>query len=147
MPITVRQIESMIRIAEAHARMHLRDNVIEDDVNLAVRVILESFISTQKLSAQKYMRRKFAHYLTYLRDANELLLNLLQQMVSQQIRFDRVQHGDTPPFVEIDKKEFEERAQQMGLSDVGTFINSEAFRRENYECIDTGDRSVIRRRF
>ena len=33
-PITVRHIESMIRMAEAHARMHLREHVREDDVNM-----------------------------------------------------------------------------------------------------------------
>jgi DNA replication licensing factor MCM2 len=33
-PITVRHIESIIRMAEAHARMHLRDFVRDDDVNM-----------------------------------------------------------------------------------------------------------------
>ncbi len=32
-PVTVRHVESIIRLAEAHARMHLRDNVIDDDIN------------------------------------------------------------------------------------------------------------------
>lgn len=39
-PITVRHIESMIRMAEAHAKMHLREFVSEDDVNMAMRVML-----------------------------------------------------------------------------------------------------------
>merc|ERR1719510_2455086 len=38
-PITVRHIESMIRIAEAHAKMHLREFVRDDDVNMAMRVM------------------------------------------------------------------------------------------------------------
>ena len=56
-PITVRHIESMIRMAEAHARMHLRDYVLEDDVNMAIRVMLESFIDTQKFSIMRGMRK------------------------------------------------------------------------------------------
>lgn len=56
-PITVRHIESMIRMAEAHARMHLRDYVLEDDVNMAIRVMLESFIDTQKYSVMRSMRK------------------------------------------------------------------------------------------
>merc|ERR1719495_976301 len=56
-PITVRHIESMIRIAEAHAKMHLREFVREDDVNMAIRVMLESFIDTQKFSVMKSMKR------------------------------------------------------------------------------------------
>ncbi len=56
-PITVRHIESIIRISEAHARIHLREYVNEDDVNMAIRVILESFIDTQKYSIMKTMRK------------------------------------------------------------------------------------------
>lgn len=49
----------MIRMAEANARMHLRDYVHEDDVNMAIRVMLESFISTQKFSVMKTMKRVY----------------------------------------------------------------------------------------
>ena len=60
-PITVRHIESTIRMAEAHARMHLRDYVNEDDVNIAIRVMLESFIDTQKYSVMRSMRKVRGH--------------------------------------------------------------------------------------
>ena len=53
----MRHIESMIRMAESHARMHLRDYVNEDDVNMAIRVMLESFISTQKFSVMRGMKK------------------------------------------------------------------------------------------
>ena len=56
-PITVRHIESMIRMAEAHARLHLRESVNQDDVNMAIRVMLDSFISTQKFSIMKAMKK------------------------------------------------------------------------------------------
>ena len=47
----------MIRMAEAHAKMNLRDYVNEDDVNMAIRIMLESFISTQKFSVMRSMRK------------------------------------------------------------------------------------------
>lgn len=53
----MRHIESMIRMAEAHAKMHLREYVTEDDVNMAIRVMLESFIDTQKFSVMRNMRK------------------------------------------------------------------------------------------
>ena len=56
-PITVRHIESMIRLAEANARMHLRAHVSDDDVNTAIRIILESFVETQKFSIMRSMKR------------------------------------------------------------------------------------------
>ncbi len=42
--IAVRHIESVIRIAEAHARIHLRDSVRDDDVDVALSLMMESFI-------------------------------------------------------------------------------------------------------
>lgn len=47
LPIAVRHLESMIRMSEAHARMFLRERVTQVDVNLAIKVMVESFISTQ----------------------------------------------------------------------------------------------------
>lgn len=37
MPIGVRHLESIIRMAEASARMHLRGHVNDEDVNTAIR--------------------------------------------------------------------------------------------------------------
>lgn len=37
-PIAVRHLESIIRMAEASARMHLRDYVRDDDVDTAIKV-------------------------------------------------------------------------------------------------------------
>lgn len=56
-PITVRHVESLIRMSEAHAKMHLRRFVTEDDVNIAMRTMLEGFIQTQKYSVMRQMRR------------------------------------------------------------------------------------------
>lgn len=44
-------------MSEAHARIHLREYVQEDDVNMAVRMMLESFVETQKYSVMKTMRQ------------------------------------------------------------------------------------------
>ena len=37
-PITARALESLIRLSEAHARMHLRNEVLEDDAEMAVAI-------------------------------------------------------------------------------------------------------------
>ena len=54
----MRHIESMIRLAEANAKMHLREYVHEDDVNMAIRVVLESFVDTQKYSVVKVRKKE-----------------------------------------------------------------------------------------
>ena len=40
MPIAVRHLESIIRMAEAHAMMHLREYVNDDDVDTAIRSVI-----------------------------------------------------------------------------------------------------------
>lgn len=49
----------MIRMAEAHAKLHLRNFVTEDDVNAATRIMLECFINTQKASVMRQMRKVY----------------------------------------------------------------------------------------
>jgi hypothetical protein len=52
------------------------------------RVLLDSFISTQKLSVQKTLQRKFRRFVAYKRDFQELLLSALQGLVREQIRYE-----------------------------------------------------------
>ena len=40
MPVAVRHLESIIRMSEASAAMHLREYINEDDVNIAIRYAL-----------------------------------------------------------------------------------------------------------
>lgn len=54
-------------MAEAHAKIHLRDYVLEEDVNMAIRVMLESFINTQKFSVMRSMRKVRAATYTHTR--------------------------------------------------------------------------------
>jgi len=52
----------MIRMSEASARMQLRENVRSDDVDLAIRVMLNSFINAQKYSVMKQMKKVSANH-------------------------------------------------------------------------------------
>lgn len=53
-------------MAEASAKMHLRDHVQESDMNLAIRIVLDSFVDTQKYSVMKSMRQVSLHF-TFVR--------------------------------------------------------------------------------
>lgn len=78
--IAVRHLESIIRMAEAHARMHLRNTVTDYDVSVAIRVMLESFLQSQKYSVAKTLRRKFMSYLSFNEDTIDLTMNILQKL-------------------------------------------------------------------
>ncbi|CAG0912555.1 unnamed protein product [Notodromas monacha] len=134
-PITVRHIESMIRIAEAHARMHLRDYVREDDINMAIRVTLESFIDAQKFSVMKNMRRTFSKYLSFRRDNNELLFFLVKQLMKEQAMYLKSRYKTDQKVLEISEKEVADKARQINIFDIRPFLNSKMFKnRFNYDA-------------
>jgi len=136
-PITVRHIESMIRIAEANAKIHLREFVREDDVNMAIRVMLESFIDTQKFSVMKSMKRNFARYLTYKRDNNELLLFILRQLTQETVAYNRTRYGreelEDQEVVEVSENDLLDKAKQINIENLQPFYNSEIFKANNFE--------------
>ncbi|XP_059171812.1 DNA replication licensing factor mcm2-like isoform X2 [Physella acuta] len=131
-PITVRHIESMIRMSEAHARIHLRDYVNEDDVNMAIRVMLESFISTQKFSVMRTMRKTFGRYLSFRKDNNELLLFILKQLTQDQIAFHRNRYGTDMEQIEISEKDLADKARQINIHSLTSFFQSEIFEANHF---------------
>merc|ERR1712029_1239488 len=93
----------------------------EDDVNMAMRVMLESFIDTQKYSVMKAMKKNFARYLSYKRDNNELLLFIL-----------RNRYGTEQEVVEINEKDLTEKARQISIQNLQPFFNSQMFKSNNF---------------
>lgn len=129
-PITVRHLESMIRLSEANARMHLRDEVRTDDVNMAIRVMVDSFVKAQKWSVRRQMQKvgdesggscewdvtrilfqQFARYINFHRDNDELLNHVLADLVRDHTNYFSFKHGGTqmPERLELDAEDFEAR--------------------------------------
>ncbi|KAL9691271.1 hypothetical protein QQ045_011691 [Rhodiola kirilowii] len=145
-PIAVRHIESMIRMSEAHARMHLRQHVTQEDVDMAIRVLLESFISTQKFGVKKALEKSFRKYTTYKKDYNGLLLHLLRGLVKDAVYFEELVSGSRfrQDHVDIKVDELHNKAQQHEIYDLKPFFSSPDFSKANFELISDG--RVIRHR-
>lgn len=143
-PIAVRHIESMIRMSEAHARMHLRHHVTQEDVDMAIRVLLESFISTQKFGVQKALQKSFKKYMTFKKDYNELLLHLLRGLVKDALHFEEIVSGSSSGLTHIDVKvdELQNKAQDYEIYDLKPFFSSNQFSRANFELDE--ERGIIR---
>jgi hypothetical protein len=54
------------------------------------RVLLDSFISTQKQSVQRAMAKKFRKYVSYKRDFHDLVMAALQGLLRDQQRREQV---------------------------------------------------------
>lgn len=61
-PITVRHLESILRSAEAFAKMRLSVYVSSNDLDRAIKVVVDSFIGAQKMSIRKQLQRSFMKY-------------------------------------------------------------------------------------
>ncbi|KAJ7593710.1 MCM-domain-containing protein [Mycena floridula] len=142
-PVTVRMLESMIRMSEASAKMSLREYVRADDINLAIEVAVNSFISAQKISIKKTLQRGFRRYLTQAKDHNELLAFLLGQLVKDKARLYQLQRHEQPELVSVKRTELEERAKEHDIYDVTTFLTSGVFKANGYKL----KRDVIEKSF
>ncbi|KAJ7770136.1 MCM-domain-containing protein [Mycena maculata] len=142
-PITVRHLESMIRMAEASAKMALREYVRADDIDLAIEVAVGSFVSAQKMSIKKTLQRGFRKYLTQSKDHEELLAFLLGGLVKDKARLHQLQRHEQPELVTVKLSELEVRAKDHDIFDIGPFLRSKLFSTNGYKV----NEGVIEKRF
>jgi DNA replication licensing factor MCM2 len=131
-PIAVRHIESMMRMAEASARIRLSPIVNDSDVTVSIRVMLESFISAQRFSVMRVLRRQFSRYLDAGVDYNHLCLVKLRDLVRerQALEFVRAATYEFDPdivgTIEIKEADFREKARRHNIDDskLAAFLSS-----------------------
>eukprot|EP00767_Chilomastix_cuspidata_P001689 gnl/Chilomastix_cuspidata/1814.p1 GENE.gnl/Chilomastix_cuspidata/1814~~gnl/Chilomastix_cuspidata/1814.p1 ORF type:complete len:924 (+),score=216.16 gnl/Chilomastix_cuspidata/1814:32-2803(+) len=128
LPVNVRLVQSIVRIAEASARMHLRHQVIESDIDFAVKVVLRSFIAAQKASVRKTLEQRFRRYIQDRSDTNRLLSFLLGAMVREQVQYEMaVGEGAAPTHVTLSRALFEARAREKNIFHLDSFYESPFF--------------------
>lgn len=142
-PIAVRHIESVMRMAEASAKMQLRDHVREDDIDMAIKVMLESFLQAQKVSVRRVLQRSFRKYITYGEETNQLLLHQLRSLVNDQEKYRAVRGLDNAGSIMVDMALFENKAKELNIFDLRTFYTSNIFRNNGFS-FDTARRVIIR---
>lgn len=132
-PIAVRHFESIIRMSEAHAKMHLRDYIRTDDIDFGIKMLLESFLMSQKYSISKTLRSKFKYYINAKSDTVELLLNILNRIVTEHANYYKLlkKSDREPEIIEIKQDTFEKEAQEVGAYNFDDFYNSQAFKKYN----------------
>ncbi|KAG2200843.1 hypothetical protein INT47_001374 [Mucor saturninus] len=145
-PITVRHLESMIRLAEAHAKMHLREYVRSDDVDMAIRVALDSFISAQKFSMMKILRRRFMKFIRNSRDDHELLLSTLDEIFIEKRKLYQLRNKRLPTELHLTLAEFDNKASSLNIQDTQSFFHSEQFESNRYS-LNTTNGTIVKQYF
>lgn len=91
--IAVRHIESVLRMSEAYARMHLRDHVRSDDIDFAIDMLLESFLQSQKMTVARQLSKKLGKYKYQKNDINQLLFHMLNKEAQDKAVFEKAERG------------------------------------------------------
>ncbi|KEI42805.1 uncharacterized protein L969DRAFT_57704 [Mixia osmundae IAM 14324] len=131
-PITVRHLESTIRMAEASAKMRLSEYVRSDDIDLAIQVTVGSFVGANKTSVKKQLDRGFAKYLRRAADTDELLSFTLGQITKDKVRYHVYKYGEQPNSIRINLSELADRAKDLEIFDVQPFLQTKLFRNNGY---------------
>lgn len=58
----VRHLEAILRISEAFCKMRLGEYCSAQDIDRAIAVTVDSFVSSQKVSCKRALARAFAKY-------------------------------------------------------------------------------------
>lgn len=131
--IAARHLESLIRMSEAHAKMHLRDYVSSNDIDFAIDMLLESFLQSQKLTVARQLSAKLQDYKLKKNDINSLLYHVLSKEATKIAAMNKAQRGveETEKVqVEIPINTFKTIAREYGANDVSGFLKSSYFMRE-----------------
>ncbi|KAG7389509.1 MCM DNA helicase complex subunit [Phytophthora boehmeriae] len=148
-PVAVRHLESLFRMAEAHARIHLRDTVGDEDLALAIRVLTESLCDAQKFTFKRQWRRLFRPYLTYRQDNNVLLLHVLHELFKSahayhQLRVQTASHrSQKDTTLTVLRDDLLSKAKSVGIYDLSEFYESKAFTKAGFR-IDEATNSIIK---
>lgn len=137
-PIAVRHLESLMRMSEAHAKMSLREYVRDVDVDVAISVLLCSFISAQKCSVRKSLERGFRKYLTCSGDFFHLLFHALRSLLREAQTYATLkaqQRGtDLSGLVlKVSRDDFERKARELNyVGSLDEFYDSDIFFKQGF---------------
>jgi len=133
-PMTARHIESIIRLAEANARLELRQHCTPKDLDNAISVMLESFIQSQKHQVAEELRKKFRRYIAQATPLSDQFMQVLEKLFKdkfEQIRLSRP--GGAAPEISEVSVEMAEVVNQierydLDLDEAHNFMRTQRFR-------------------
>eukprot|EP01106_Pelomyxa_sp_JSP_P019028 TRINITY_DN9230_c0_g1_i1.p1 TRINITY_DN9230_c0_g1~~TRINITY_DN9230_c0_g1_i1.p1 ORF type:complete len:207 (-),score=40.65 TRINITY_DN9230_c0_g1_i1:148-720(-) len=138
MMICPRHIESILRLAEASAKVHLRDHVNSSDISIGIGVMLKSFVRAQKSTVRHTMKQNLRKYGEQPGAYNHLLLNMLNTMMREAAARDRAAASaatadedptsqPSQPTLRVERASFEARAKEYRMADCRGFYESKLF--------------------
>lgn len=134
-PIAVRHIESVIRMSEAFAKIHLRDFVKAEDIDFAIKMMVTSFIQSQKESLRRVLNQKdkLGKYLIEDKDDYQGLRFALIRLAEKKMLLEKSYRNiDTSEkmTVKVTKAELMKEFPNSNERAVDGFLRSDLFKKE-----------------
>jgi DNA replication licensing factor MCM2 len=123
--------------------MHLREHVRQDDVDTAIKVMLESFLQAQKASVRRQLQRSFRKYIIFGEDTGLLLMHQLRTLVQEAERMKILQKREIGNETTVGMDKLERRAKEINIYDLRPFYNSNTFAKHNFS-IDERRQLIIK---
>eukprot|EP00933_Yihiella_yeosuensis_P034371 TRINITY_DN2786_c0_g1_i1.p1 TRINITY_DN2786_c0_g1~~TRINITY_DN2786_c0_g1_i1.p1 ORF type:complete len:899 (+),score=221.20 TRINITY_DN2786_c0_g1_i1:65-2761(+) len=118
-PMTARHMDSLVRLAEASARLELRQHVNAKDIDYAINVMLESFIQSQKHQVAEELRKKFRKYVCQATPMADQFMVLLERLFKEKaIAMQLTRSGQQPLDSDKISVEMKEVIRQIELADL-----------------------------
>eukprot|EP00746_Dinoflagellata_sp_MGD_P167547 gnl/MRDRNA2_/MRDRNA2_98263_c0_seq1.p1 gnl/MRDRNA2_/MRDRNA2_98263_c0~~gnl/MRDRNA2_/MRDRNA2_98263_c0_seq1.p1 ORF type:complete len:913 (-),score=234.97 gnl/MRDRNA2_/MRDRNA2_98263_c0_seq1:96-2834(-) len=135
-PMTVRHIDGMVRLAEANAKLELRNHVISRDVDHAIALMLESFVQSQKHSVAEELRVKFARFIKSPSTEVDIAHAALHRMFHEKEQAERLRRpsqgidDDMEKEIFIDLQDASKELERLGIStsDSQDYLRSKRFK-------------------
>jgi len=133
-PMTARHIESIIRLAEANAKIELRKHVLAKDLDNALGMMLESFIQSQKHQVAEELRRSFRKYIADATPISDQFMRLLEKLFrakAEELRLSGRDYTAAEIPVPMTEVVFAIEKEDLDLPEAEAFMHSDRFR-ENF---------------
>lgn len=130
-PMTVRHVDAMVRLAEANAKLELRNHVTQADVDNAIGLMLESFIQSQKHQVAEELRVKFRKYIKKATSEADLAHSMIHRLFHDREQQERLRHVEVPEGMDIgiDMADVQKEIERLGLGaeEVQDYMRSRRF--------------------
>jgi len=116
--------------------MHLRDFVREDDMDAAIKCMLDSFIQSQKFSVRRSLAKGFRKFLATDSDKTQLLLHTLQKRFKEELIVGLAKGANFEDvFVHVET--FADIAKELKIFSLDGFLASKEFTLNGYRLEGT----------
>ena len=131
--ISTRHFESLIRIAEAHSKIFLRNQVNNQDIDFSIQLFLELFLQNQKYYVEKWLRGKFLNYFHNEKSTIPFLMNILEKLFNEKLEYLKYfnEYNKKIKEISIKKNKFEIEANNLGF-EIEDFYNKIEFKNKFY---------------